>query len=252
MRCRKCKSRFAAVSYAPLGGEPRTEELPALAPPEDASPASDLARHSAEPLVDAFEDYDSSEIELGPGDSQYELTSGAEGFADDDSQVDLPALAPGPREPKRFQAAGVANGSTAGSVPWEIGIGESPKPNRPGRHHNATILASGSESDPPERAAFREVPGAKPVLFFTSNGRFVHIWSRYQLVTTLAFGATALCILGFFVLRSSIGGQPLTPATSTLVVGLLGTVAFVLLSLTAIVLSALLSELARDLRRLYK
>jgi hypothetical protein len=93
---------------------------------------------------------------------------------------------------------------------------------------------------------------AKSIGSAAGQGRLVELWSRLQLPVTLGFGAIALGVLGFLCLRSSIGGQSPSAATSALLVGFLGTVAFVLLSVSAIVLNGLLVELTRDLRQLKK
>lgn len=173
--------------------------MPALVPARNAPAVADHSRLAADPRNDGFEDFDSSEIALRPGDSHYELSSNFQGFADDDSQVDLPAFDPPEQEPTRIHVASAVDRSKAESGNWDIGI-----------------------------------------------------WLRYQLVATLAFGGSALGVLGFYLLRSSIGGQAPTPATAALVVGFLATVAFVLLSLAVMVLHAMLGELSRELGRLHK
>jgi len=168
---------------------------------------------------------------LGPGDSQYVWSFGVEGFADDDSQVELPAIGTPEHEPKQIRAASNGRASRLGSGEWSVGRSEV------SNHVPAPTVSN--------------VPAAKPPSILGGNGRVVGIWSRYQLVVTLAFGALAFAILGFLLLKSSIGGHAVTPETSTLVVGLLGTAAFVLLSLTGFALNFLLIEIARDLRRLH-
>ncbi len=205
-----------------------------LVPTQGSRAVNDVARFPAHPLYRSLYEDDSSEIALGPGDSHIEWSFNVGPFVDD-SQVDVPAfIAPQP-EPKQIQPPSMSSASSSAS---RVGSGESG-------------VARSEEPKRIQAASGSDVLAAKPVPIIRGNGRFVDIWSRYHLFTTIGFGALAFLVLGFLLLKSCTGGQVITPATSTLVVGLLGTVAFVLLSLIGLALNFLLIELACDLRRLH-
>jgi len=201
-----------------------------LVPTQVPRAVKDRARFPAEPLFGDFDEDELSQIALGPGDSHYEWSFSVDGF-DDDSQVDVPAFVTPEPEPKQVQAASKSsNALRVASREW-----------------------AGARSEEPQQiqaAKVKSALAATPVAIMGGKGQFVAVWSRYQLVTTLGFGAAAFLVLGFLLLNTSVGGHALTPATSTLVVGFLGAVAFVLLSLTALALNFVLIEVARDLRRL--
>jgi len=198
-------------------------------PAQGPRAVDDCARFPAHPLYRSLYEDDSSEIESGPGDSHFEWSYNVGAF-DDDSQVDVPAFVAPEPEPKQIEAASV-------SLAARVGNG----------------AVGGARSEEPKQiqvASVSKVLAAQPVPIMRWNGRFVDFWSRYQLVTTLGFGALASGVLGFFLLNASIAGNSLAPATSTLVVGFIGTVAFVLISLNGLALNSLLIDLARELRRL--
>jgi hypothetical protein len=208
-----------------VGGLPSTEDLPLFVSPPQTSRTTDFGRLGTDDFINGSDEFDSSDIVLGPGDSHYELSAIVDGAANDDSQVDLPAIATD-RPPG--------------------------KPNQAGRTGSPTRLSTSAPATHSQRARNRHGLAVDVMPVLVRKGGFVHLWSRCQLVATLAFGALAMSILGFFLVRASIAGQSLTAATSALVVGLLGTLAFVLLSFTAIVLSAVLIELADSLRQLHQ
>jgi hypothetical protein len=80
--------------------------------------------------------------------------------------------------------------------------------------------------------------------------RGIDSWSRFHGFVALGFGTLSLVGLGFLLVRALTGRPILDSSFSALVVGLIGTIAFVFLSLTTTVLSLLLVDLARNLRRL--
>jgi hypothetical protein len=225
VRCRRCESHFAAVSLAPVEALAPTDDLPVVVPAGRKDTAREFGRFSDEDLIDGSDDYGSSEFGLGPGDSQYELSAIVEGVADEDSHDDLPAIEPPRPEPKQIQPIRVESLSRSENRGGTTQL-------RPAEESTALV--------------------ATPTPEYSRNRRFADIWSRCQLVATLSFGAVAIVVLGLLLLKSAVGGQSLSAATSALVVGLLGTIGLVLLSLTGLVQSALLAELARDLRRLHK
>ena len=230
VRCRRCNARFAAVSLALAETLPREDDRPVLVPTHGSRAVNDFARFPAHPLFRSLYEDDSSEIVRGPGDSNAEWSFNVGAFVDHDSQVDVPAFVAPQPEPTQIQPANMTSASRVGSL--ELGGARSEEPKR-------IPAASGGD-----------VLAAKPIPNIGGSRRFVGIWSRYHLFTTIGFAALAFLVLGFFLLKTFTGGQALDPATSTLVVGLLGTAAFALLSLTGFVLHVVLIELACDLRRL--
>ncbi len=66
----------------------------------------------------------------------------------------------------------------------------------------------------------------------------------------VGFAASSLSVLGFFLVRALVAGQTLSSSITALLIGCVGTVAFLLLSLSATVLIILLVDLARSVRLL--
>jgi hypothetical protein len=75
-------------------------------------------------------------------------------------------------------------------------------------------------------------------------------WGRVQFFAVMGFGALSLAALGFLLVRALTGKPLLDSSHSALVVGLIGIIAFLLLSITTGLLGVLLLDLARNLRRL--
>jgi hypothetical protein len=80
--------------------------------------------------------------------------------------------------------------------------------------------------------------------------KFLESWGRFQLLTALGFTAASLSVLGFLLLRALAGGQILSASITALVLGCVGTIAFLLLSLSATALTVLLVDLVRNVRQL--
>jgi hypothetical protein len=222
--------------------------MPALVSRQKASSNGETKPRPATHLTESFEDDYYSDLELGPGDSQYELSANFDGFADDDSQVDMPTIASPQYQPKQIEPPGAGKVAQARIAERIGGRHDEPNQLQTATYSSTPTLGNGNDLNHLPAARLSEALVPKPTPFAVRHARFVDLWSRYQLFATLAFGAVGIGIFGFFLLSSSIGGQAVRPAILVLVVGFLGTVAFVLLSLTAIVLSALVSELCRGLR----
>jgi hypothetical protein len=257
VRCRRCDSRFAAVSYVSPGALPPTDELRFLAPTLNPRTVGDFGRFSTDPLGDGSAEYDSCEFLLGPGDSQYELPSFADGFDDDEPPVGLPAITSPQPEPSTIQAANVREALRRGSGERRAESVQEPKQVQAMHYGNGLRVGNGERAaenghepkqSPPARLS--EALAAKPIAIVAWNSRFIEIWSRCQLVATLAFGALSFGILGYLLWKSAIGGQGHAPTASALVLGFLGTAAFVFLSLTALARNVLLTQISRELRRL--
>jgi hypothetical protein len=80
--------------------------------------------------------------------------------------------------------------------------------------------------------------------------RFVDSLGRYHFAVAIGFGAFSLVVLGFFLAREILGGQTIGVSVTLLIVGCVGMIAFLLLSLTVTALSLLLADLAKNVRQL--
>jgi hypothetical protein len=80
--------------------------------------------------------------------------------------------------------------------------------------------------------------------------KLIDSFGRYQFLVALNFGALVLVLFGFLLVRPLIGNVGLDSSASALLVGLVGTVAFLLISLITAALIVLLVDLARTIRRL--
>jgi hypothetical protein len=75
-------------------------------------------------------------------------------------------------------------------------------------------------------------------------------WGRLHFYVALGFGASSLAVLGYFLVSAIVGGHTLNSSITALIVGCVGTIAFLLLSLSATALVILLVDLARNVRAL--
>jgi hypothetical protein len=80
--------------------------------------------------------------------------------------------------------------------------------------------------------------------------KFIESWGRYHARVALGFGAASLTVLGYFLVRPLVGGESLTSSTTTLVVGCVGTIAFLLLSVTATAFYVVRVDLGKNVRQL--
>jgi hypothetical protein len=80
----------------------------------------------------------------------------------------------------------------------------------------------------------------------------IEAWGRYHFYIALGFGAAALCVMGYFLCRPLVGGTTVSSSTTALIVGCVGTIAFLLLSLATTTLSLLLVDLGRNIRQLMR
>src|SRR5262249_31942489 len=153
-----------------------------------------------------------------------------------DSEDDLSAIRVPQSDPRSIDALAGLGGDRLSHGSWMLGRGEETKlVSRSGGGSAAKSRpAAEPQQPPPSRTEIRA--GARPIRAVAWEGRVVAFWSRFQLPMTIGFAAIALGVLGFLILRSSIGGQSPAAATAALILGIVGTIAFVLLSLSAIVL----------------
>jgi len=111
----------------------------------------------------------------------------------------------------------------------------------------------------PERSAARddnwpiaggERPSLEPSLSSPEYPSFIASCGRYYFAVAIAFGAFSLGVLGFFLVREVLGGQAISVSVTLLIVGCVGMVAFLLLSLTVTALNLLLADLAKNVRQM--
>ncbi len=79
---------------------------------------------------------------------------------------------------------------------------------------------------------------------------FIDSWGRLHFFVALGFAASSLSVLGYFLVRALVSGEILSSSIAALIVGCVGTIAFLLLSLSATALIFLLIDLARNVRHL--
>jgi hypothetical protein len=87
-------------------------------------------------------------------------------------------------------------------------------------------------------------------LTFTSpwHYRFVNSWGRYHFGVAIGFGAISLAVLGYFLASEIFGGQSIGASVPLLILGCVGTVVFLLLSVTVTALNRQLADLAQHVR----
>jgi hypothetical protein len=100
-------------------------------------------------------------------------------------------------------------------------------------------------SAPSAEPATVEILAPEPAYY-----RLIESWGRLQFFSAMSFGALSLAGL-CALLVLTLSGRPIWDSSiSALVVGLLGIIAFIFLSLATTVLSVLVLDLARNIRRL--
>jgi hypothetical protein len=152
---------------------------------------------------------------------------------------------------KSGQAVPVGGGLTRSSNgSFFSGHDDDPVPGRrgPGDSHyemSAVFEDTTGDSDV-EIAAYRPASGASPDEAHPSGAfeaassevllpspwyyNFIDSWSRFHFFVALAFGTSSLSFLGFLLVRALVGGQIIDSSITSLIVGCVGTVAFLLLS----------------------
>jgi hypothetical protein len=179
------------------------------------------------------------------------------------------AFPPGSASRPRGSAHSAQIGGTLGRLSSEAlfsGEDDDSLPEEPGPGDSQYDMAGffeeeggGSNNEMPAyRAAggLREAPGsfepASTELLLDSPwyDRFIEGLSRAQFLIALGFGSSTLAVLGYFLVRALVGGAVIDASITALIVGCVGTVAFMLLSVSATVLVVLLVDLLKNLRQL--
>jgi hypothetical protein len=78
--------------------------------------------------------------------------------------------------------------------------------------------------------------------------KFIESWGRVHFYVVLGFATSSLAVLGFLLISALVAGHALSPSITALIIGCVGTVAFLLLSLSATVLIILVIDLGRSVR----
>jgi hypothetical protein len=77
---------------------------------------------------------------------------------------------------------------------------------------------------------------------------YIDSWGRFHFIAALGFAAASLSVLGFLLVRALVAGEVMHTSITALIVGCLGTIAFLLLSMTAAALVVLLADLGKTIR----
>jgi hypothetical protein len=80
--------------------------------------------------------------------------------------------------------------------------------------------------------------------------KYIESWGRVHFYVAVGFAASSLAVLGFLLVSALVAGRIVSSSITALIVGCLATVALLLLSLSATVLSILVIDLARNMRLL--
>jgi len=109
-----------------------------------------------------------------------------------------------------------------------------------------------TDPSPPEnRSALALLPsGAEPLPPDPQFYNLIDSWSRICFLGVLGLGALSLVVIGVLLVRAVLGGQDINSSTTALILGFVGTIAFLLISFTTTALNLLLVDLARNTRRL--
>ncbi len=78
--------------------------------------------------------------------------------------------------------------------------------------------------------------------------KVIESWGRVHFYVVLGFAASSLAVLGFLLISALVAGHVLSSSITALIIGCVGTVAFLLLSLSATVLIILVIDLGRSMR----
>ncbi len=78
--------------------------------------------------------------------------------------------------------------------------------------------------------------------------KFIESWGRVHFYVVLGFAASSLAVLGYLLISALVAGRALSSSITALIIGCVGTVAFLLLSLSATVLIILVIDLGRSVR----
>jgi hypothetical protein len=98
------------------------------------------------------------------------------------------------------------------------------------------------------RAAVDNPPSMERTLTSPWHDRFVNSWGHYHFGVTIGFSAISLVVLGYFLASEILGGRSISASIALMILGCVGTVAFLLLSVTVTALNRQLADLAKHVR----
>jgi hypothetical protein len=131
------------------------------------------------------------------------------------------------------------------------------------QHEASAVLGGDPDDSQVELPAFTsaadpsgEVDAAPPFEYASSEFalavpwyyKFIESWGRVHFYVVLGFGTSSLAVLGFLLYCALVAGYTLSSSITALIIGCVGTVAFLLLSVSATVLIILMIDLARSVR----
>ncbi len=79
---------------------------------------------------------------------------------------------------------------------------------------------------------------------------YIVSWGRIHFFAALGFAACSLSILGYFLIRAVVAGHVIHTSITALIVGCVGTIAFLLLSISVAALVALLVDLGKNMHHM--
>jgi zinc-ribbon domain len=104
--------------------------------------------------------------------------------------------------------------------------------------------------DPPAPALVLAGPEPEPLPPDPQYYNLIDSWSRICFWGVLGLGGLALVVIGVFLVRAFLGRPNLNSSITALILGFVGTIAFLLISCMTVALNLLLVDLARNTRRL--
>jgi hypothetical protein len=96
----------------------------------------------------------------------------------------------------------------------------------------------------------RETGSSEFVLPVPWYFNFIDSWGRVHFYIASGFAAASFAVLSYLLVRALVAGQTLSSSATALIIGCVGVIAFLLISLSATALTVLLVDLARNVRML--
>jgi hypothetical protein len=95
-----------------------------------------------------------------------------------------------------------------------------------------------------------ETPSTEYLLPAPWYFKFIDSWGRLLFYAATGFAAASLAVLGFLLVRALVAGVTMSSSVTALIIGCVGTIAFLLISLSATALTVLLVDVSRNVRTL--
>jgi hypothetical protein len=95
-----------------------------------------------------------------------------------------------------------------------------------------------------------DTPSSEFVLPVPWYFNFIDSWGRLHFYVASGFAAASLAVLIYLLVRALVAGETLSSSATVLIIGCVGIIAFLLISLSATALTVLLVDLVRNVRML--